>query len=145
MKNWVIIVTCTVLLYAVNSFAMQGMDHGSEQKGDTFVHEEMTDGIHAEFKVMELAAMNMVDPDGKTHHVMASFMKNDEKITKAVGKIKIISPSGKEETADLKDYGGGAFAANFNIDENGKWGIICLFKDEDGKHTVKFWYPHMKM
>lgn len=131
--------------YVIAMDGMEGMSHGSEKKSDTFMHSDMTDGIHVEFQVMELAKMNMVDPDGKTHHVMASFTKDGEKITKAVGKIKIIAPSGREEIADLKDYGGGAFAANFNIDEKGKWGIICLFKDEEGKHTTKFWYGHQDM
>ena len=118
------------------------MEHGSSQKGGTFKHAVMVDGIHTEFQVMELAGMNMTDPEGKTHHVMASFMKDGEKITKAVGKMKLISPSGKEQLADLKDFGSGVFAANFTIDEQGKWGVICLFKDMDGKHTVKFWYQH---
>lgn len=118
------------------------MEHGSSQEGGTFKHAVMVDGIHAEFQVMELAGMNMTDPEGRTHHVMASFMKDGEKITKAVGKVKLISPSGKEQLADLKDFGSGVFAANFTIDEQGKWGVICLFKDMDGKHTAKFWYQH---
>ncbi|MGB3213112.1 MAG: hypothetical protein WBB19_20585 [Desulforhopalus sp.] len=121
------------------------MDHGSSKEGGTFKHAMMVDGIHAEFQVMELASMNMTDPEGRTHHIMASFMKNDEKIAKAVGKVKLISPSGKEQVADLKDFGSGVFAANFTIDEEGKWGVICLFKDMDGKHTAKFWYQHEMM
>lgn len=118
------------------------MDHGSSQEGGTFKHAVMIDGIHAEFQIMELASMNMSDPEGRTHHVMASFMKDGEKITNAVGKVKLIAPSGKEQLADLKDFGSGVFAANFTIDEQGKWGVICLFKDMDGKHTAKFWYEN---
>lgn len=121
------------------------MSHGSSHDGGTFKHAVMVDDIHAEFQVMDLASMNMKDPDGKTHHVMVSFAKNDEKITKAVGKVKLIAPSGKEQLGDLEDFGSGVFATNFTIDEMGKWGVICLFKDEDGKHTVKFWYNHDKM
>lgn len=121
------------------------MDHGASQEGGTFKQAVMIDGIHAEFQVMELASMNMTDPEGRTHHVMVTFMKNDEKITKAVGKVKVISPSGKEQLADLKDFGNGVFASNFTIDEEGKWGVICLFKDTDGKHTAKFWYQHGMM
>ncbi|MGW8195389.1 MAG: hypothetical protein ACWGOX_14115 [Desulforhopalus sp.] len=121
------------------------MNHGSSQEGGTFKHAEMVDGIHAEFQVMDLASMNMSDPEGRSHHVMVSFVKNDSKIEKAVGKVKLIAPSGKEQTADLQDFGNGVFAANFTIDEPGKWGVICLFKDNDGKHTVKFWYPHQTM
>lgn len=121
------------------------MNHGSSQEGGTFKHAVMVDGIHADFQVMDLASMKMTDPDGRTHHVMVTFMKNDEKITEAVGKVKLISPSGKEQLADLKDFGGGVFASNFTIDEKGKWGVICLFKDADGKHTAKFWYDNTTM
>lgn len=124
---------------------MESMDHGASMDGGTFKEAVMVDGIHAEFQVMELASMNMTDPEGRTHHVMASFMKDGQKITKAVGKVKVISPSGKEQLADLKDFGSGVFAANFTIDEMGKWGVICLFKDADGKHTAKFWYHNGMM
>lgn len=119
------------------------MDHGSshDEMGH-FKHAAMVDEIHAEFQIMSLASMNMKDPDGKTHHVMASFQKDDHKIEKAVGKVKLISPTGKEQISPLKHYGGGAYAANFTFDESGKWGVICLFKDQEGKHTVKFWYTH---
>lgn len=118
------------------------MNHGSSQEGGTFKHAVMVDGIHAEFQVMDLASMNMKDPEGRTHHVMASFLKDNEKIEKAAGKVKLIAPSGKEQTATLEDFGSGVFAANFTIDEQGKWGVICLFKDKDGTHTAKFWYNH---
>jgi hypothetical protein len=129
---------------------MESMDHSamgddSSEKGGTFKQAVMVDGIHAEFQIMELAGMNMTDPEGRTHHVMVTFMKNDEKIAKAVGRVKLISPSGKEQLADLKDYGNGVFASNFTIDEEGKWGVICLFKDADGKHTAKLWYQHKMM
>lgn len=145
MKKICIVITFFYLLFAANAMAMDGMKHGSEHGDGKFVHTAMVDDIHVEFQVMDLASMNMKDPDGKTHHVMASFMRNDEKITKAVGKVKLIAPSGKEQTADLIDYGGGAFAANFTVDEQGKWGVICLFKDSEGQHTVKFWYESHHM
>lgn len=118
------------------------MDHSGHTEGGTFKKAVMVDGIHSEFQVMSLAAMNMKDPEGRTHHIMASFLVDGKKIHKAVGKIKIIAPSGKEQTASLKDFGSGVFAANFTFDEMGKWGVICLFKDKGGKHTAKFWYNH---
>jgi hypothetical protein len=125
--------------------AMEGMQHGSETHDGTFKHETMAGDVHAEFQIMELASMNMKDPDGKTHHVMASFMRDGKKIEKIAGKVKLISPSGKEQMASLKDFGSGVFAANFSIDQPGKWGVICLFKDQEAQQTVKFWYTHMKM
>lgn len=146
MKKLLIIAALmTFTAFAGNAFAMDDMDHGSSSEGGHFKHAAMVDGIHAEFQIMSLASMNMTDPDGKTHHVMATFKKDDARIEKLAGKVKLIAPSGKEQVATLKDFGGGQFAANFTIDENGKWGVICLFKDDSGKHVAKFWYDHMSM
>ena len=145
MKKIGLLIVLSSLIFAGSSAAMQGMDHSSGTKDGTYTHSEMVDDLHTEFQVMDLASMHMKDPEGKTHHVMASFKRNNEKITKAVGKIKLIAPSGKEQLAEMKDYGSGVFAANFTIDEPGKWGIICLFKEGGGQHTVKFWYEHMAM
>ena len=146
MKRFFILIALISLTFSVNAGAMEGMDHGDTKKGEAFVHAAMVDGIHAEFQVMNLADMKMTDPEGKTHHVMVSFLKNNEKMTKAAGKVKVIAPSGKEQLGDLKDFGSGVYAANFTIDENGKYGVICLFKDDAGQqHTVKFWYEHHKM
>ncbi len=152
MKKIITLIGLVCVMVAGSSWAMDhskmgkkangGMEHGGAQEMKTFKEMVMVDGIHAEFQVMELASMNMTDPKGHTHHVMASFMKDNEKISQAVGKIKLISPSGKEQIATLKDFGSGMFAANFTIDEKGKWGVICLFKDGGEKHTAKFWYPH---
>lgn len=141
-KLGIVVALITLLYYSTGVSAMDGMTHGSHGENGNFKHAAMADDIHAEFQVMSLESMNMSDPDGKTHHVMATFMKEDAKVEKLVGKVKLIAPSGKEQTASLKDFGGGNFAANFTIDEPGKWGVICLFKDAAGKHTVKFWYPH---
>lgn len=145
MKTISLLVALISLVLAGGTWGMEGMKDGGEQMDDGFVHNATVDDVQAEFKVMDLASMNMTDPEGRTHHVMATFMRNNEKITKVVGRIKLVSPSGKEQIADLKDYGSGIFAANFTIDEPGKWGVICLFKEGGGSHTVKFWYPHMTM
>ena len=125
--------------------SMEGMQHGSETHGTTFKHETMAGEVHAEFQIMDLASMNMKDHEGKTHHVMATFMRDGKKIDKIAGKVKLISPSGKEQLASLKDFGSGVYAANFTIDQPGKWGVICLFKDQQDQQTVKFWYTHMNM
>jgi hypothetical protein len=159
MKKIVLLLTLISLLIAGGASAMggnshdshstkgnmEGRQHGSESHDGTFKHETMAGDVHAEFQIMELASMNMKDPDGKTHHVMASFMRDGKKIEKIAGKVKLISPSGKEQMASLKDFGSGVFAANFSIDQPGKWGVICLFKDQEAQQTVKFWYTHMKM
>jgi len=117
------------------------MDHSA--MGGTFFHEAVVDGVRTEFQVMSLASMKMNDPDGNTHHVMAKFFDETSKdqIKNAAGKIKVIAPSGKEQVATLKDYSG-IFAANFTIEQKGKYGIICLFKIGDKKRVAKFWYKH---
>ncbi len=146
MKGYFLLFAAVSLIFAASPIAaMKGMNHGNSSDDGSFTHTEMVGGVHAEFKVMDLASMNMKDPDGKTHHVMATFTRNGEKISRVVGKIKLVSPEKKEQVADLKNFGGGVFAANFTIDEPGKWGVICLFKDGKGTQTVKFWYPHMAM
>lgn len=121
------------------------MDHGSKHDAGTFTHTTMAGDTHAEFQVMELASMNITDPAGNTHHVMATFSRNGEIFEKVVGKVKLVSPSGEEQIAPLENFGSGVFAANFTIDRPGKWGVICLFKNDTEQHTVKFWYAHMVM
>ena len=159
MKKIMLFVAFISIILTSNSMAMQGMDHGStesmdpsnsmdhgsKQKDGAFAHSEMAGNVHAEFQIMDLASMNMKDPEGKTHHVMSTFNRDGKKLENITGKVKLISPSGKEQLASLKDYGSGVFAANFTIDEPGKWGVVCLFKDDKEKQTVKFWYPHMAM
>ena len=121
--------------------AAKSMEHG--QTGSTFTHQEVVEGVQAEFQVMTLASMNMKDPKGKTHHIMVklSDISSQKPIGNAVGKIKLISPTGKEQEESLQNYSG-ILAANFTFDEKGKYGVICLFKVDDKKRLVKFWYPH---
>ena len=117
------------------------MEHG--QTGGTFTHQEVVEGVQAEFQVMTLASMNMTDPQGKTHHIMVKFVEvsSQQQIAHAIGKIKVISPTGKEQVESLQNYSG-ILAANFTFDEKGEYGIICLFKVDGKKGLVKFWYSH---
>ncbi len=149
MKRFLLLFAVVSLVFAGSSMAamkgMEGMDHGDSTDKGTFTHTAMAGDIHVEFKIMDLASMNMKDPDGKTHHVMATFKRNGKILSNIVGRLKLVSPSKKEQIVDLKNYGGGAYAAKVTIDEPGKWGVICVFKDDKEKQTVKFWYPHMAM
>lgn len=117
------------------------MEHS--QVGETFTHQEMVNGVRAEFQVMSLASMNMNDPEGNTHHIMVKFadVSSQKKIGNVIGKIKVISPTGREQVESLQNYSG-ILAANFTFDEKGKYGVICLFKVDGEKRLVKFWYPH---
>ncbi len=107
-----------------------------------FNHSQVVDGVRAEFTVMSLASMKIPGQGDETHHVMVKFFDEAAK-TQVIGlaaKVKIVSPSGKESEAGLKDYSG-IYAANFSAKEPGKYGIICLFRIADKNRVVKFWYP----
>jgi len=161
MKKWTLI--CAVLivgLLAVPATAMQGhgshgsgggsdmkaektMDHASHG-GGTFKHMASEGGIDAEFQVMSLANMNMTSDKGETHHIMVDLKEADggTPIKHAVGKIKVIAPDKTEQISPLKNYSG-ILAANFTFKEPGKYGVICLLKNEDRKQVFRFWYHHM--
>lgn len=119
-------------------------DSMSESGMDTFKHQASNDGVDAEFQVMSLASMNMKSKKGETHHIMVNLSKTDggDKIKKAIGKIKVIGPDGSEQISSLENYSG-ILAANFNFEKPGKYGVICLLKNNEKKHQFKFWYEHM--
>ena len=108
-----------------------------------FAHRAVAQGVVAEFQVMSLASMKMTDPGGATHHVMVSLSHEgmNHPIQDASGKIKVISPSGKEQVESLKNYGE-TYAANFTFTEKGDYGVVCLFRLDGQDRVVKFWYPH---
>ncbi|MBW2248259.1 MAG: hypothetical protein JRF62_13940 [Deltaproteobacteria bacterium] len=109
----------------------------------TFEHTMIEKNIRAEFQIMSLSSMNMKDPNGATHHVMVKLFHDsmNHPIKNAVGKVKLIGPNEMEQTNLLKNYNG-IFAANFTINNKGKYGVICLVKVDGEKHIFKFWYPH---
>ncbi len=109
-----------------------------------FKHHDSMDGMNADFQVMSLASMNMTSDKGETHHIMVNLSQADggAPIKDAVGKIKVVGPDGKEQISPLKNYNG-ILAGNFTFKEPGKYGVICLLKNEDKKPVFKFWYHHM--
>jgi hypothetical protein len=119
------------------------MDHTG--MGGTFKHAATEGGIDAEFQVMSLASMNMTSDEGETHHIMVNLKEHDggAPIKNAVGKIKVIGPDKSEQEGTLKNYSG-ILAANFTFKEPGKYGVICLLKNQDKKQVFKFWYDHMQ-
>jgi hypothetical protein len=122
--------------------------HGDETESSagngTFKHHASVEGVDAEFQVMSLTSMNMTSDKGETHHIMVNLSTADDgsPIKNTVGKIKVIGPDGKEQISTLKNYSG-ILAANFTFKVQGKYGVICLVKNEDKKHVFKFWYHHM--
>lgn len=155
MKNWkTLLVVAIVLIWIPAAAAMDDPSHkghgisGPEtmkhsDTAGTFKHQAVVDGIRGEFQVMSLASMNMKDQGGATHHIMVKLFHDamNHQIQNAAGKIKVISPSGKEQIVSLKNYNG-IFAANFTFLEKGKYGVICLLKVDKQKYMFKFWYPH---
>ncbi|MBC2709778.1 MAG: hypothetical protein HGJ94_01820 [Desulfosarcina sp.] len=169
MKKRTLLITAVIFaLVAVPAMAMQGHDshgsgsghdmksdknmdqdaHGKEMDntsmGGMFKHHDSMDGMNADFQVMSLASMNMTSDKGETHHIMVNLSRADggTPIKNAVGKIKVVGPEGKEQVSTLKNYSG-ILAANFTFKEPGKYGVICLLKNEDKKQVFKFWYHHM--
>ena len=119
----------------------ESMDHSG--MGGTFKHTATEGGIEAEFQVMSLASMNMTSDEGDTHHIMVNLKEagSGTPIKAAVGKIKVIAPDKQEQVSPLKNYSG-ILAANFTFDQQGKYGVICLLKNNDKKQVFKFWYNH---
>ena len=157
-KRTLLIAAVIFVLVAVPAMAMQGhdmksddkMDHDAHGKqmdhtgmGGTFKHTAMEGGIDAEFQVMSLASMNMTSDKGETHHIMVNLKEADggAPIKNAVGKIKVIAPDKTEQESPLKNYSG-ILASNFTFKEPGKYGVICLLKNQDQKQVFKFWYDH---
>ena len=122
---------------------MNEMTDTSKSETGSFKHEVVVDGVRAEFQVMSLASMNLTDESGATHHVMVKFIDENEnkQIHHTAGKVKVISPTNKEQVKSLENYNG-IFAANFMFMEKGKYGVICLIKVDGQKKLFKFWYPH---
>lgn len=136
----IMIITAGQALAGSASHSSADASHQTTEKG-SFKHQQTVEGVKTEFEIMSLASMNMTDPDGRTHHIMLKLYDENSKnqIKKAVGKIKVINPDGTEQIGTLKDYSG-ILAANFNFQHKGKYGVICLFKVDEKKRLVKFWY-----
>ncbi len=156
MRSLILRITLLVLAAFVMP-AMAGESHDMKGHGDgkgdsggngkipmaSFEHQVVVEGVRVEFQVMSLARMNMTDTEGKTHHIMVRFFKDgvDHPIDSAVGSIKVVAPDKQSQTGRLKNYGG-ILAANFTFTEEGRYGVICLFKIDGKKRVAKFWYPH---
>jgi hypothetical protein len=114
----------------------------SARSSGTYTQQVVDQGVRAEFQIMSLASMNMKDAGGATHHIMVKFLREDknEQIRNITGKIRVVSPSGKEQIETLKDYSG-MYAANFSFPEKGKYEVVCVIKADDKQHVIKFSYP----
>jgi len=122
-----------------------GMNYGNTA---TAAHQEVVDGVKATFNIKTMKdamqEMGMEMPKGvkDTHHISVSF--NDMKTGKAIiageVKVKIQNPDMSEQTKDLPAMHG-HFGADFDLAQEGKYGVMCRFQLKDGKvRSAKFWY-----
>jgi len=127
----------------VHAGSREKMEHNMEMAPEQFSYQQVVEGVRGEFQVMSLASMNMKDATGNTHHIMVKFFREDtnEQIKDVAGKIKVIAPSDEEQISPLTNYSG-IYAANFTFAQQGKYGVICLFKADGKKGVIKFWYDY---
>ena len=157
MKGWTLrLLILGGMLWALSAPSLAGAQHqghgdmsthgsggmGQTQSSGTYTHQVVDQGVRAEFQVMSMASMNMKDAGGATHHIMVKFVREgtNEQIRNVMGRVRVLSPSGKEQVATLKDYSG-MYAANFSFTEKGKYEVTCVFKADEQQHLVKFSYP----
>ena len=158
MKGWTLrLLILGGIVWALSAPSLAGAQHqghgdmsthgsggmGQTQPSGTFTHQVVDQGVRAEFQIMSMAGMNMKDAAGATHHIMVTFVREgkNEQIRNVIGRIRVVSPSGKDQVETLKDYSG-MYAANLSFPEEGKYEVTCVFKADDKQHVIKFWYPH---
>ena len=158
MKGWTLrLLILGGIVWALSAPSLAGAQHqghgdmsthgsggiGSAQSSGTYTQQVVDQGVRAEFQIMSMASMNMKDAGGATHHIMVKFVREgtNEQIRNVMGRVRVVSPSGKEQVATLKDYSG-MYAANFSFPEKGKYEVTCVFKADDQQHLIKFAYPH---
>ena len=158
MKGWTLrLLILGGIVWALSAPSLAGAQHqghgdmsthgsggmGSAQSSGTYTQQVVDQGVRAEFQIMSMASMNMKDPGGATHHIMVKFVREgtNEQIRNAIARIRVVSPSGKEQVETLKDYSG-MYAANFSFPEKGNYAVTCVVKADDKQHVIKFAYPH---
>ncbi len=106
------------------------------------VHEEITDGVKATFRVIDIKAKMKEFGMKETHHIMVFFSdpRNDGKLSQGEVTVKVQGPDKSEQVKDLMGMEGG-FGAYFTMPVKGKYGVTAKFRLKDGKNrSVKFWY-----
>ena len=120
MKGWTLrLLILGGMVWALSAPSLAGAQHqghgdmsthgsggmGQTQSSGTFAHQVADQGVRAEFQIMSMASMNMKDAGGATHHIMVKFVREgtNEQIRNVMGRVRVVSPSGKEQVATLKD------------------------------------------
>ena len=158
MKGWTLrLLILGGMVWALSAPSLAGAQHqghgdmstpgsggmGQTQSSGAFTHQVVDQGVRAEFQIMSMASMDMKDPGGATHHIMVKFVREgtNGQIRNVMGRVRVVSPSGKDQVETLKDYSG-MYAATFSFSEKGKYEVTCVFKADDQQHVIKFSYPH---
>lgn len=118
------------------------MEHGGMMSMGKMVHEGVTKGVKATFRVIDIKAKMEKMGMKETHHIMVFFsnVKSHERLSEGEVKVKVVAPDKTEQVKELMGMEGG-FGADFTMPKPGKYGVLCKFKLADGKvRSVKFWY-----
>lgn len=148
MKKLIVVTTAILALSSpLVVLAMDHSGHAMEHKA-TAAHEEVVEGVKATFNVQTMAdamkGMGMEMPKGvkETHHISVSFKdsKSGKALTEGTVAIKVQNPDKSTQSKELMGMQG-HFGADFELDKNGKYGVMCKFQLKDGKsRQARFWY-----
>ncbi len=154
-----ILISALLLMGSQSALAMEGMDH-SKMNHDSMDHSKMNheamnhETIHADnkaflvkkevegytvsFHVMQ-AAGDM--KHGGSHNLMVQIEKDGEVINDALINSKVFFPNNASESKMLMLMDGW-YMAGYDMDHQGRYGIMVLFKTADGiKHKASVYYP----
>ena len=112
----------------------------------------LLDGVKASFSIMAMADhkkmlkdMKMkveVDPQA-THNIAVTLTdtRSNQPLNDAVVKMKVVSPSGKDQIKLLDFIAGmNQYTGDFNLSEKGRYQILILFKAGGKKQAGGFYY-----
>ena len=120
---------------------MKDMNMTTQQEENIFLEKRVIDGYDVQFHIMK------VSPDLKlegSHNFLIKIENKGEILGDVTINSKIIYPSDKSESKFLTKMGDW-YMKDFNLDEEGKYQLIILFKTVDGKkHKGGVYYERSK-
>lgn len=112
-------------------------DMTAQQAADMFLEKKMIDGYTVSFHVMK------VSPDmqhGGTHNFMVKIEEKDNVLGEVVINSKVIAPDGESHSKFLQKMGDW-YMNGYDLNKEGKYQLIILFKTPDGKkHSGGVYY-----
>jgi len=149
-----ILISALLLLGAQSTLAMEGMNHEgmdhSKMSHEAMDHETMhtdskpflskkeVDGYTVTFHVMP--AMGDMKHGG-SHNLMVQIEKDGKALSDVLINSKVFFPNSATESKMLMLMDGW-YMAGYDMDFQGRYGIMVLFKTADGiKHKASVYYP----